>query len=157
MEVVIQPAVAEDAASVAALVGDLLGEIMSRTGVGHFVFDREAAQRHFREFLASGAYAAYLARLDGFPVAVATLAESRALYAGGRLGTLTELYVRPDLRSQGLGERLLETAQEHASRAGWVRLEVTTPPLPEFDAALRFYQGHGYEFAGGRKLKRGVT
>ena len=36
---------------------------------------------------------------------------------------------------------------------GWTRLEVTTPPLPEFDRTLAFYQQQGFSISGGRKLK----
>jgi hypothetical protein len=32
-------------------------------------------------------------------------------------------------------------------------LEVTTPPLPQFDIALAFYERESFEITGGRKLK----
>jgi GNAT superfamily N-acetyltransferase len=156
MEITIRPAGAEQAPLIAALTKALLEEIMAATGTRHFTFDAAAA-RHFRDFLARGGYAAYLARRGDQPVGFVTLSETRALYAGGVFGIVTELYVLPELRSQGVGERLLEAARSHARQAGWVRLEVTTPPLPEFDRALRFYQAHGFEIAGGRKLKSSLS
>jgi len=36
---------------------------------------------------------------------------------------------------------------------GWTRLEVTTPPLPQFDKTLAFYTREGFSITGGRKLK----
>jgi hypothetical protein len=36
---------------------------------------------------------------------------------------------------------------------GWRRLEVTTPPLPQFDRTLALYQRDGFSISGGRKLK----
>lgn len=153
MEITIRPAGAEQASLIAALTKALLEEIMAATGTRHFSFDAVAAAGHFRDFLGHDGYAAYLARQGEQPVGFVTLSETRALYAGGVFGIVTELYVHPELRSQGIGEHLLEAARSHARQAGWVRLEVTTPPLPEFDRALNFYQAHGFEIAGGRKLK----
>ncbi|MBS4096964.1 MAG: GNAT family N-acetyltransferase [Sulfuricella sp.] len=153
METTIALAGGEDAALVAGLTKSLLEEIMAATGTRHFAFDAGAVAGHFRDFLRRGGYAAYLARQGEETVGLVTLSETRALYAGGTFGIVTELYVRPDLRSGRIGERLLESAREHGKRAGWVRLEVTTPPLPEFERSLYFYQTHGFEIAGGRKLK----
>jgi hypothetical protein len=36
---------------------------------------------------------------------------------------------------------------------GWKRLEVTTPPLPQFEKTLAFYEREGFAITGGRKLK----
>lgn len=155
METIKRAGTADDAA-VASLTKALLEEIMAATGKRHFVFDAEAAARQFREFLGQGGYAAYLAWLGDKAAGLVTLSETRALYAGGVFGIVTELYVAPGLRSQGLGTRLLGAARDHAAQSGWVRLEVTTPPLPEFRRSLDFYQAHGFEIAGGRKLKSAV-
>ncbi len=153
MEITIQPAGAADAEIVAELTGALLEEIMAASGTRHFVFDVETAARNFRAFLHGSGYAAHIARRGSAALGLVTLSSTRALYAGGEFGIVTELYVTPECRSQGLGARLLETARDFARQAGWVRLEVTTPPLPEFERALHFYQSHGFEIAGGRKLK----
>lgn len=153
MGITIKPAGAEHAALVAGLTKVLLEEIMAVTGTRHFSFDAAAAAGHYHEFLRHGGYAAFLAWREDQPIGFVTLSETRALYAGGVFGIVTELYVRPENRSQGIGARLLQVARSHAQQAGWVRLEVTTPPLPEFERALSFYQAHGFEIAGGRKLK----
>lgn len=48
---------------------------------------------------------------------------------------------------------LIQSVKDFADEKGWKRLEVTTPPLPQFDATLSFYEREGFEISGGRKLK----
>lgn len=66
---------------------------------------------------------------------------------------MAELYVCPSYRSQGIGKMLMQSVKDFADERGWKRLEVTTPPLPQFDATLSFYEREGFEISGGRKLK----
>ena len=82
-----------------------------------------------------------------------TVYEGYALYAEGAFGTMAELYVRPMYRSRGIGKMLIQSVKEFGNERGWKRLEVTTPPLPEFDATLAFYERERFEISGGRKLK----
>ena len=51
----------------------------------------------------------------------------------------------------------MEAAASFAFEKGWSRIEVTTPPLPEFGRTLRFYEANGFSVTGGRKLKRDVA
>lgn len=44
-------------------------------------------------------------------------------------------------------------ARALATTRDWRRLEVTTPPLPEFDRTLAFYEREGFSITGARKLK----
>ncbi|WP_409409546.1 GNAT family N-acetyltransferase [Acidithiobacillus ferriphilus] len=76
-----------------------------------------------------------------------------ALYAEGAFGTIPELYVRPEYRTNGLGLRLVSQAKFFGASRGWTRLEVTTPPLPQFDRTLAFYEREGFAISGGSKLK----
>jgi N-acetylglutamate synthase-like GNAT family acetyltransferase len=55
-----------------------------------------------------------------------------------------------------IGERLVQECKQFAVEMGWTRLEVTTPPLPEFDHTLRFYENRGFAITGGRKLKHSI-
>lgn len=82
--------------------------------------------------------------------------ESYALYAEGAYGTIPELYIKKDYRSLNIGKLLLEKAKEFAISKKWKRLEVTTPPLPQFDRTLSFYEDNSFEIAGGRKLKTDI-
>ncbi|MBP8155162.1 MAG: GNAT family N-acetyltransferase, partial [Nitrospira sp.] len=81
------------------------------------------------------------------------LSESRALYAEGTFGSIPELYVRPAFRSCNVGTGLVAEAKNLSRARGWTRLEVTTPPLPQFDRTLAFYERQGFSISGGRKMK----
>ena len=48
---------------------------------------------------------------------------------------------------------LVEQAKVFGQSRGWTRLEVTTPPFPQFDKTLAFYEQDGFAITGGRKLK----
>lgn len=138
------------------LVNQLLSEIMTATGERHFQVDPVVMMNQVEEWMRRGIYVVYVATkqnsapLQGF----LTLHENFSLYAGGAFGTIPEIYVRPDCRSQGIGQMLLDRAVTHALSREWKRLEVTTPPLPVFDRTFHFYRQHGFSVAGGRKLRR---
>ncbi len=145
-----------DAHELAVLTGELLQEIMERIQIKVFNFDLEATEKRARQLIEEGKYFVYLALLDNKPVGFISMYESYALYAEGAYGTIPELYVRPEYRSHSIGKKLLESARAFAKSRGWKRLEVTTPPLPEFERTLAFYQENAFEISGGRKLKTDV-
>jgi len=152
--VTITAATADDAHEIAVMVGELLNEIMGAIRLPSFHFDlRETADR-LRDFLIRDKYFIFIA-LDecGKAAGFLSLYESYALYAEGTFGTLPELYVRPPYRSKQLGSRLVSQAKSLGASRGWKRLEVTTPPLPQFDRTLAFYEREGFAITGGRKLK----
>ena len=157
MPVDVRQAVVSDAPAVAEMVGELLGEIMAATATKSFLFSQSATEDRLRRWLDDGTYTVLLAQQDQVTVAFLALTETRALYAEGAFGSIPELYVRPAFRSAGLGTALLAAAKEVAGRRGWKRLEVTTPPLPEFDRTLAFYQRQGFGITGGRKMKLQVS
>ncbi len=86
---------------------------------------------------------------DDEAVGILTIVESLALYAGGRIGVINELYVVPPYRSEGVGKILLDAAKELAESRGWMRLEVTTPG-DQYAATLRFYEREGFFKVGPR-------
>ena len=92
-----------------------------------------------------------LLALDGDDdiVGILTLVESIALYAGGMIGVINELYVVPEYRSEGVGKMLLTQAKELAENKGWRRLEVTTPG-DNYPKTLRFYEREGFFRIGPR-------
>ncbi|MFA7240917.1 MAG: GNAT family N-acetyltransferase [Sulfuricellaceae bacterium] len=141
------------AETIAQMVKALLEEIMSVTGAAHFTLDFAATTVRCRDFLHSGEYAVLLAHDGNVAVGFIALTETRSLYAGGVFGIIPEFYVNPEYRSRRIGAMLLAAAREHGISRGWTRLEVTTPPLPEFERTLHFYQANGFAIAGGRKLK----
>jgi GNAT superfamily N-acetyltransferase len=154
MQIDIQPAGADAAEEIAPLVGALLGEIMAVIGEQAFSFSLDEATVLLRELLGQGKYSVLVARTESGEIAgFVSMYESFALYAQGAFGTIAEFYVRPEFRSQGLGRCLSERAKEFGRARGWRRLEVTTPPLPQFGRTVGFYEREGFSVTGGRKLK----
>ena len=136
------------------MVGELLAEITNAIGVQAFNFDLYETTIRLKDFLEREKYFVFVARNDGVnPAGFIALYESHALYADGAFGTIPELYVCPAFRKNKLGLHLISQAKSFAASRGWTRLEVTTPPLPQFDRSLAFYEREGFEISGGRKLK----
>jgi GNAT superfamily N-acetyltransferase len=145
----------DDAPIIAQMVGELLREVMAIIGTNVFGFHREETEARARSWMTDGKYSVLLAR-DGVqpePLGFLAVYESLALYAEGSFGTIPELFVRPAHRSSGVGTALLSEAKRVGQAKGWTRLEVTTPPLPQFDRTIAFYEREGFSISGGRKLK----
>src|SRR5215510_12222858 len=158
MQIRISRAQPAEAATVAKLVGELLQEIETAIGSNAFSFDCACTEARARTWLSNGSYSVFVAYSDSGNEALGFLAvyESFGLYAEGAFGTIPELYVRPAFRSQGIGARLLAEARQFATSRQWTRLEVTTPPLPQFDRTLAFYERHNFSVSGGRKMRTDI-
>lgn len=102
------------------------------------------------KLMSEGRVRALLALHRGEPIGVLTLHECAAIYAGGVFGEISELYVMPAYRSEGVGERLLDQASRLASQLGWQRLEVGTPPVGEWPRTRAFYERNGFLCTGSR-------
>lgn len=149
----IRTAVVEDAPAIAALVGDLLTEIMTVIAEPVFHFELSETTERLARFIREARYVVFVASDTAGPVGFLALYEAYALYAEGAFGTIPELYVQPAYRSQRIGAELLAHATAFGRARQWTRLEVTTPPLPAFERTLAFYERHGFSVSGGRKLK----
>lgn len=147
----------EDAESVATLVGELLQEIMEAVKDKAFCFHHDDTVVRARSWLKDGLYMVFLAHEGGEPLGFLSLYESYALYTEVAYGTIPEFYVRPAHRSKGVGAALLEEARRLGQSRGWRRLEVTTPPLPQFDRTMAFYQRKGFSLSGRWNLKLDVS
>jgi GNAT superfamily N-acetyltransferase len=154
----IKPVTVQDYFDLATMVGELLKEIMEITKIKSFSFNHGDTQKRAGELIARNKYWIFIAKekASGDNLGFISLYESYALYSEGAFGTIPELYVRPPWRSQNIGKRLLDKSIEFSSTRDWNRLEVTTPPLPEFSDTLRFYQSNGFSISGGRKLRREI-
>lgn len=93
---------------------------------------------------------AAIADTDGEPVGIMVLNECTAIYAGGKFGEISELYVRPDMRSKGIAPHLLEIAFQESRARGWKRLEVGAPRQPKWKRTFDFYLRNGFEEVGPR-------
>ncbi|HET7478847.1 MAG TPA: GNAT family N-acetyltransferase [Rubrobacteraceae bacterium] len=82
-----------------------------------------------------GAYA------EGGPVGVAILAYRLNVAAGGLFASIEDLYVRPEVRRQGVGRALMRSVKQRcaARRVSYVEVEV------EDGSAEAFYAACGYE------------
>lgn len=156
MEITVRRATPADAPLVAEFALRLTEEVMERAGVPDFDADPQQAAALCRDFLERGLYTAFFA-LEGAkqqPIAAATLCESHALYARGSFGIIQEFFVEPAFRSQDVGAALLGAIVDYGRERGWTRVELCTPPLPEFSRTLGFYEKNGFKVTGGRKMKQ---
>ncbi len=151
----ISRATKELSAEVAVLAGELLQEIMERIGSSVFAFNLEESKERLGDFIAREKNFVFGATKHGSDelVGFVTIYEGYAVYAEGAFGVMAELYVKPKYRSCGIGKMLICAVKEFGAKRGWKRIEVTTPPLPQFDETLAFYEREGFEISGGRKLK----
>ena len=138
----------EDAPVVAKLLHELLNEL-AREGGPSLGALRSTAE----EVLSRDSIDGALAFVEGQPVGVIMLNECMAIYAGGRFGEITELYVSPPYRSNGIAPMLIGAATAIGHRRGWKRLEVGAPDQPAWSRTLRFYVREGFEEVGPRLRK----
>ena len=144
----------DEAEIIGSLVVQLTQEICERTNAHHFNIDLAGTVQRCKELLSAGHYAAIIACSGNIPVAVSTITETYALYAGGKIGLIQEFYVVPEFRSSGIGAKLIEQVRNYGQNRGWSCLELCTPPLPEFERTLSFYQDNGLVPVGGRKMRQ---
>jgi len=100
---------AADAGVVARLVHALLDELSG--GKALAPADLQSSATHLLE---QGQVEGLIATLDGKPIGVLMLNPCAAIYAGGRFGEITELYVTPAHRSDGVAALLLAEAKDVA-------------------------------------------
>jgi len=141
------------------MVGELLTEIMEAINEKAFNYDLHETETRAKDLIVKGIYWVFVAidKETKRNVGFVSLYESYALYSEGAYGTIPELYVRPDFRSENIGKELLDRVIKFAAYKNWRRLEVTTPPLPQFDRTLQFYESNGFMVSGGRKLKADIN
>ena len=141
----IQKLAAADAAMAARFIAALLAELS-----GGGPCSPEALQPAAEELLASGSVTGFAAYGLERPVGLLMLNQCAAVYAGGRFGEITELFVEPGWRSRGVAAALVSAAAEHGRQQGWKRLEVGAPGQPAWNRTLAFYQRCGFDEVGPR-------
>lgn len=150
----IKTASPNDSSVVASLLIELTSEICFRCGdKKQFQRDEALITDLCARWLKDNCYTALIAYTHEKPVGVVTIAESYALYAGGKIGIIQEFYVSPDHRLQRVGDKLINAAMSLAAGRGWVCMELCTPPLPEFRQTIDFYQKYDFIPVGGRKMR----
>ena len=95
---------------------------------------------HLRDLVARADIEILLAGDPAVGIAVTTFRPS--IWTPGPVALLEELYVRPDLRSRGIGAAVLERAISSAKQRGVTTFEIN---VDEGDLdAQRFYRAHGF-------------
>ncbi len=157
MSIQIIQASKDDSPDLSLLTGELLHEIMDKINIKAFNFKQEETQKRAEDLISKNLYFVFIAKDKDKTIGFISMYESYALYAEGAYGTIPELYIKEEYRSLNIGKLLLEKAKQFAISKNWTRLEVTTPPLPQFDRTLSFYENNDFEIAGGRKLKVDIS
>ena len=147
----------EDSKTIGSLVVDLTNEICELTKAQHFDINLNSTIERCRELIRGGHYAAIIGEYQNKPIAVATFTETYALYAGGKIGLIQEFYVSPEFRASSIGSMLIEQIKKYGKEHDWSCLELCTPPLPEFERTLNFYQKSGLVPVGGRKMRQALV
>ncbi len=146
-EVAVRQASSKDCERVGQLVYELLTELYPGAA-----YQRNAFVDAARTLLTgSEGVWSYLATTSADrDVGVVTLNECAAIYAGGRFGEISELYVVPGFRSEGVGALLVEAAVAFGRERGWPNIEVGAPSVPTWQRTVDFYLRHGFEEVGPR-------
>ncbi len=149
MKISVRQANVVDVDVVAALVHQLLVEL---TPEGETPPAVERVHAATKALLADDTSVwAFLVESDaGEALGVLTLKECASIYAGGRFGEISELYVIPSSRSKGVGLKLLAAAKDFGSLMGWGRLEVGAPDVPKWKTTSAFYRRNGFDEIGPR-------
>ncbi len=150
MAIVLRQLTEADAELAARMVHALLTELSPEANV-----QRAALEQAARDVLVMDTAFGLLASSEDTPVGLMMLNESATIYAGGRIGTITELYVVPDYRSKRVAPELMQAAIALGRDRGWGRLEVGAPKQPVWERTLAFYQREGFVEVGPR-LKKSI-
>jgi|SRR5690606_31302422 GNAT superfamily N-acetyltransferase len=137
----IRPAQAQDAAGVAALLGEL-----------GYPCEREEAAGRLHALAEDPDQRLLVADLHGELVGLVALDLMYYLPLGARTCRITALAVADSVRRQGVGRRLLREAEQFARQAGAARIELTSAQHRE--DAHAFYRACGYDCGAMRFVKR---
>ncbi|WP_239713597.1 MULTISPECIES: GNAT family N-acetyltransferase [unclassified Mammaliicoccus] len=83
-------------------------------------------------------YPVFLALKEEECLGLLTLHEVSSLYAAGSVAIIQELYVQSNMRSQGIGEKLIQAAKEYGFMRNWIRLEVGAPDPEKWSRTVSF-------------------
>ena len=146
-------ATVDDAENIGLLVVLLTIELSDLTKTKHFNIDLEGTSNRCHKLIEAGQYFAILGFVDGTLSAVATLSESYSLHSGGRIGMIQEFYVSPDVRSTGIGAKLMEEVKQYGSQKEWVCIDLSAPTISKLEEHLGFYQGSGFEIMHAYRMR----
>ena len=146
-EIVVRQAGPDEFERVGLLTYELLAELYPELG-----YERDGCVDSARALLAGGdgVWSFLATTRDDRDLGVVTLNECAAIYAGGRFGEISEIYVVPDGRSKNVGARLTEVAAAFGRKRKWPFIEVGAPSVPAWQRTVDFYLKRGFEEVGPR-------
>ena len=132
----VRRATADDAGVLARLLWDFNTEFDTETD------DTDVLEPRFARLLGLPGMVAVLAEDDGRPLGFALLSLRPAIWFDGPVSQLEELYVVPDLRSQGIGTEILDLCRSLVRGLGSPEMHIN---VDEIDVdTRRFYERHGF-------------
>jgi GNAT superfamily N-acetyltransferase len=149
--VIVREAGPGDAKAVIGLVSELIVELggqplpMSATTDAYLELLNSSPRKGFVMFAETG----------GVAVAVCTVSHVHALRSTGQYSIIQEMYVRPEVRSTGVGAQLLERALREAVFRGSRFVELGTPF--EGERQIAFYRRSGFVVVGERLRRTPAT
>jgi GNAT superfamily N-acetyltransferase len=146
MSVNIRKAGLNDTKLVTDMATKLLSELRERTFFSSDLFDICKELLGKEENL----YAAFLAFKEEECIGMVTIHGVTSLSATGSMGIIQELYVLPNLRSEGIGDQLIHAAMEHGFKCGWTNIEVGAPNPEKWSRTVSFYKRKGFKEVGPR-------
>ena len=133
MELTIRPACPADAPTLYRMLCDLENEELNRELFGA-AFQINLGNENIRYFVAE---------IHGSPIGMASCHVQWLLHHAAPVAEIQEMYVDPTLRSQGIGQHLVEAIRQFARSRGANQIEVTSN-LARLDTH-RFYQREGFQ------------
>lgn len=134
----------------ARAAGELIAALLSELSGSEVMSDAEATSIAKQVLEERSGPSGFIARVGNERIGVLMLEECNTVYAQGRFGEITELYVKPDFRARGVAGALMDRAVALATERGWSRLEVGAPPQPQWERSLKFYEQYGFSMVGPR-------
>jgi len=96
-----------DSETIAIMVVELTTEICELTKAQHFDIELNKTIKRCHDLIRDGHYFAIIGTYENNAIAVVTMTETYALYAGGKIGVIQEFYVSPTFRAAGIGSMLI--------------------------------------------------
>lgn len=133
---------------VALVMSSLLKEIYPND----LQLDEDNVHKACNDMLNSGSHHVHaILAFDGdkAPAGIIMMSEGSAIYAGGRLGIVTEFVIMPHYRSLGLGEAMVKYAYRLAQLKEWLRLAIVVPGgVGNRGRVMRYFKRHGFQHHG---------
>ena len=143
------PATLDNAKVLTGFIANLLEDFNLKSGAS-FNIDLSEIETTCRLLLPRENFAAFIAKESPelAPIGMITIAQATAIYNGGDFGVITELYVKDEYRSTGIGKLLINEALGFAKSRSWKKVEVGAPNKTEWPRTIEFYKKNGFEEKG---------